>query len=338
MNIIKTALRIIVLLFIAGIFNAVYTRYIWPQELAKEGPELNKLLRISDSCDVIYFGESSNISYDPVNDSAKSQRKSISSLIAELTPHKVIGDITHQAFHAGIYLSLIKRIKPKSKVKTIIVTLNLRTLGPACIHSELETALQKQALYYACEPPVLIHIRAALSDYDNVSYHEREYRIWKHWIYDSLKVKGIAFPFYNVRTWCEAIKFPNANGIDDMPKRTLADNYIKAYAFVVNKNNPRVKDLDEIVTICKAKNIKLIFNLLPENTGYADSLAGKPLLQLMHYNRDYLIKRFKNPNVIVVDNLEAVKGRDYTDQNWTTEHYNYTGRKIIAENVAKVLR
>ena len=330
----KIAIRILALAAIAAGFNTLFTKFIWPEELAKEGPELQKLLKLSDSCDMLYFGESSNISYDPVKDSITT---SISGLITEQLPNKKLGDITHQAYHAGIYLPLIKRIPPNGKVKTIIVTLNLRTLDQACIHSGLETALQKQALYYANQPPVWIHLRAALNDYDNVSEHERDHKMWKQWTDDKLEVNGIKFPHPTIKTWCEAVKFPLPDGSEDMPKRTLADHYVKAYAFVIDENNPRVKDFDQILKVCKAKNIKVVFNLLAENTEYADSLAGKPLAQLIRYNRDYLVKRYTAKGVIVVDNLEVVKGKDYTDQNWTTEHYNYTGRKAIANNVAQKL-
>jgi len=331
----RIAIRIIALAALVWVFNQIYTRFIWPTELAQEGPELQKLLRINDSCDVLYFGESSNVSYDPVNDTITT---SISGLIAELVPNKVIGDITHQAYHGGIYLPLIERIKEYSKVKTIIVTLNLRTFDQACIHSELETALQKQALYYQNLPPLWIHLRAALNHYDNVSAYQRDYRMWKQWTYDTLIVPGIIFPFPTIKTWCEAAKFPLADGTEDMAKRTLADHYIKAYAFVMNENNPRIRDFDAIVNVCKAKGIQPVYNILAENTEYADSLVGTPLSQLIRYNRDFVINRYRKRGVMVIDNLEAVKGKDYTDQNWTTEHYNYTGRLIIAGNVAKALR
>ncbi len=332
-NIIKIAIRIIALASIVWGFNVVFTKFFWPAELAKEGPELNKLIRLGDSCDVIYFGESSNISYDPVNDT---NQLSISAILAQHLPNHIVGDITHQAYHAGIYLPLVKRIDLSSKVKTIIVTLNLRTLGQACIHSGLETALQKQALYYANQAPILIHLQAALNNYDHITAYERDHAMWKQWVGDTLKVKGLHFPYPTIKTWCEQEKFVQPNGQENMEKRTLADHYIKAYAFVIKNNNPRIKDLDEIVKICKAKNLTLIFNLLAENTEYADSLVGHSLAQLIRINRDFLVNRYSAKGVKVVDNLEAVKGQWFTDQNWTTEHYNYEGRKRIALNICHV--
>ena len=42
--------------------------------------------------------------------------------------------------------------------------------------------------------------------------------------------------------------------------------------------------------------------------------------------------------MIVVDNLEAVADSCFIDRSWPTEHYNETGRRIIARNLADSLR
>lgn len=322
-------------LSIAVLSNFIFTIWLWPEELEKEGPELNKLLKLQDSCDVLYFGESSNISYHPLEDSITS---SISELIDKNLPHTIVGDVTHPAYHMGIYLPLIERLETGKKVKTLIVTMNLRTFDQACIHSELESALQKQALYYKSLPPVLIHLMAALNLYDNLNPFERDLDMWRSWTKDTLNLKGFDFPYPTIKSWCEAVKFPGPDGSEDMEKRTLADHNIKAFAFILNEDNPRIRDCDEIVRVCKTKGIKLVFNLLPENIEYADSLVGPLLTGIIRYNRDFLINRYQSKGSIVVDNLEIVKGVDYIDQNWTTEHYVYRGRKAIADRVSQILR
>jgi len=47
--------------------------------------------------------------------------------------------------------------------------------------------------------------------------------------------------------------------------------------------------------------------------------------------------RTQKPGVMVVDNLELLGGLDFSDQNWTTEHYGYNGRLQIAKQLAKAL-
>lgn len=330
----QIGIRILLLCMIITGWAGVYKVWFWPEELAAEGPELPKLMQLKNRCDLLYFGESSNISYDPVKDT---NTISISGLLAQNLKGTVVGDITHQAYHMGIYLPLIKHIDASDRVNTLIVTLNLRTFDQACIHSGLETALRKQALYYAKQPPLMIHLRAALNHYDHVPEMERDRRMWKEWTFDTLRIKGIRFPWPTIKTWCEAPKFLRPDGTEDMEKRTLADHYIKAYAFVLKDHNPRVKDCDELVKYCKQIRKKLVFNLLPENTEYADSLVGPELTALIRYNRDYLTKRYRNMGIMVVDNLETVSGKDYIDQNWTTEHYMYRGRKTVADHLAAAL-
>jgi hypothetical protein len=55
-------------------------------------------------------------------------------------------------------------------------------------------------------------------------------------------------------------------------------------------------------------------------------------------NRDILVNYYTRKGAKVVDNLELVKGKDFLDQNWTTEHYNQTGRITIAKQVVEKLR
>jgi hypothetical protein len=65
--------------------------------------------------------------------------------------------------------------------------------------------------------------------------------------------------------------------------------------------------------------------------------VGKDLSMLMRYNRDLLVNRYSKLGAVVIDNLEAVPGKHFGEKNWTTEHYDQTGRAIIAKNVCKAL-
>ena len=100
-----------------------------------------------------------------------------------------------------------------------------------------------------------------------------------------------------------------------------------------------MKDFDRIVELAKERGWNVIFNLMAENIDRANELVGNDLLYLMRQNRDYLINRYGNQeNVTVVNNLADVRNGLFTDQNWTTEHYQEMGRRTIAENVAQALR
>lgn len=144
-----------------------------------------------------------------------------------------------------------------------------------------------------------------------------------------------------VRQWDDAMakgSYLKPDGSWDDAKIALACHYIKTYAFNLKEDNTRLKDFDFIADWCEKNNIKLYYNLMAENIQYADSLVGKELVFLIKQNRDFLMKRYNKGNCTVVDNLEHVEGKEYIDQNWTTEHYSYRGRMIVAKNLAMSLR
>jgi hypothetical protein len=332
----KIVIRMMVILVFLPLFNAVYVRYFWKDDLAAEADMLLDLMALQDSCEILYFGESSNFSYNAEKDSMPDR---ISDFIGYHFEGIRLGTINSSAYHAGIYLPLIKQISTQSKVQTIVITLNMRTFDQAAIHSELESALQKKAVMYEPRPPLLNRVLISLNYYDDTPLKDRDLQMWKEWTYDTLKSSEVAFPYQTIKSWCAVEKFPLSEGGEDMKKRELADHYIKAYAFQIDpEKNPRIKDFDAIMKVAKKKNLKVVLNLMAENTAYADSLVGENLVWLMRSNRDLLVQRYTQMGAIVVDNLEVVPGWDYTDQNWTTEHYGQYGRQIIAANVAKAMK
>ncbi len=334
----KIILRIAVLIIILVVCNLFYKYLFWQEDLnALGGEQLIELKNAQDSADVIYFGESSN--WTPSEDDTT--KKHISQFTIDHFPSLLLRDIQKGGFHAGVFLPLINQIDENRRVKTIIVTMNLRSFGAAWIHSKLETSLSRYKILYKRKPPLLNRSLIAFGAYDNKTDAEREDDMIKQWESDVLKLPA-PFKYTNVKQWDSAMangSYLNADGSWDIPKIQLACAYIKAYAFQIDVNtNPRIKDFDEIVDLCKQKNLNLLFNLLPENVEYADSLVGKDLVFLMRQNAQLLEKRYNKDGVVVVNNLELVDGKDYIDQNWTTEHYKQKGREAIARQLATAIK
>ncbi len=307
--------------------NIIYSKWFYKDDLietdAKMLLELDSLQNVND---IIYFAESSNATtgyYDTC-------KKSISELIADQLKNKSLGTIQHAAIHAKTYLELIKNIRPDSKVKTIIVTMNLRSFDADWINSKLETPLMRANVMYAQLPAIIKKLMISFSAYDDKVEYLRNKERAHHWKHDPIIVPE-NFPYKNVKDWDGAI----FSKLFDQPKtRDLTCAYIKTYGFSIDTlTNPRIKDFDEIVKVAKEKNLHLVFNLLAENVQYADSLVGKELVSLIKQNRDLLMQRYNKNGVIVVDNLELVNGKEFCDQDWTTEHYVQSGRIRIAGNV-----
>ncbi len=331
----KISLRLLFVLLLGIGANEVYTRFFWQEILRSEAPVLTGLLRAADSSEVIYFGESSNTSSNPFRDTLT---QSICEFTSLHFPDRRFYQCSHPAYHTGMYVPLLRRIPDGSAVKAVILTLNLRTHGSAAVHSPLEANLQKQKVYYMGYPPLLARLFLTLKYYDNRDSMEQERLKFAEWRTQRIDRPGFQQKFRTLTQWMDAPKWGDANRWPPTEKRVLADHYIKAYAFLLDENNPRVRDMDEAVKLCLQRGWKPVLNLLPENTEYARVLFGDTLVQYMEYNRNWLRNRYSRMGATVVDNFNLVPGSDFTDQFWPTEHYGQTGRSAVAKNLALALK
>lgn len=334
----KTGLRLLLLIAVLALANLIYTHTFWKKDVeSADGQILTELLNAQDSADVVFMGESSNFTCAP-NDSCK---KSISQLVGDYFPSLKFRAIQKGAIHARTYLELIKHIEENKKLKTLIITMNLRSFDADWIHSKLETSLLRTDIMFKQYPPLLNRFLLSLNAYSKKTEKQRQEDAIRQREREEL-VFPTGFKYKTAAEWDAGLangSYLNADGSWNMPKIELACHYVKSYAFQLNEHtNPRIKDFDGIVSACRKKNIHLVFSLLAENVQYADSLAGRELVFLMRQNRDYLMKRYNRDNVTVVDNLETVNGKDFIDQNWTTEHYNERGRIYIAKNIAEKIK
>lgn len=324
-------LALIMTVFISGI---VYEKIYWEPELKDQGHMLFNLREFQWHNDLLYIGESSNYWIAPED----TDKRTISDMINDSLEGMRLSGMQVPAYHAGMFLPIIKQIDEKARVKQLIVTMNLRSFDQAWIYSTQEAALLRSKCFYYSSHPLYNRMCAALQFHGNPSAESQDQKMLHCFEFDTLKV-NFKLPFNTIKTWCEQEKFPLPEGGEDFPKRVLADHYIKAYAFQIDTNtNPRIKDFDEIAKVCKQKNIQLYFNILGENIEWADSLVGKDLLYFMKSNRDLLVERYSKMGVIMIDNLEKIPGQHFGEKDWTTEHYDQYGRMIIARNVLKSIK
>ncbi|NLU39344.1 MAG: DUF4843 domain-containing protein [Bacteroidales bacterium] len=330
--------RVLLVALLLVAFNFIYKAFFFEDDLQEHSGLIN-LVRtvVNDNCEIVYVGESSNNTAR----SDDADKRMISDFVADYFPTVKMGNITKPASHAGIYYELLRNIPEVSPVKTVVVTLNLRSFNAQWIYSDLETPLQKSIVLLKDRPALYNRFMLSFKGYDIKTNEEREKQFKHMWRHSPLLLRD-DFPYENVAKWDKGTAekgIRNDDGSINYELTTLACHYIKGYGFSIDfSSNPRVTDFDNIVRLAEERNWNLVFNLMAENIQKADSLVGDDLVFLMRRNRDKLIERYQKNGVLVVDNLEAVEDEQFIDQNWTTEHYAEKGRRIIAANVAKALK
>ncbi|MDR0364719.1 MAG: hypothetical protein LBH92_06870 [Bacteroidales bacterium] len=333
-------IRLALLALMLFVFNFIYTKFFYENDL-KEHSDMGMIQMIRNAeykSDIIYIGESSDVSYDP----SDLYKNYISQFISEHYPELRLATINKKAAHAGIYKVLLEQLpKDDTTNKVVIVTMNMRSFDANWIYAKLETPLQKIVTLLRTPIPLFNRFLLSFKAYDVKTDQEREKQVKKRWRNDQLHFPP-PFPDTTVRKWDNAMAKKGI--IDDLGNRNqaeteLACHYIKAYAFQIDTlTNPRIHDFNEIIDLAEKRGWILVFNLLAENTQRAQQLVGDELVWLMRQNRDLLVDYYTRKGAIVVDNLETVDDMDYIDKDWTSEHYAEKGRIAVAQNVANSLK
>lgn len=337
-DLLKLLIRLTFLVPVFFLFNEIYTRFFFEKDLQENSPEINKVREaLASGAEILYLGESSNTTFRGDD----YDKRSISTMIGDFYPGKKIFNINKDASHAGIYYYFLNKIPATSPVKTVIVTLNLRSFDANWIYSDLETPLQKSTILLHDHYPLINRFLLAFKGYDHKSNEERRAQYLSAWKNETLHFP-YPFPFKNVKQWDKELfskGILGADGKKDEAITALACHYVKTYAFQIDTlKNPRIKDFDKIVMLAKERGWSLVFNLMAENIQRANELVGKDVVWLIKENGKLLEQRYRRKGVLVVNNLDNVGDEEYIDRNWTTEHYAEHGRHIIATNVADSLK
>ena len=334
----KFLIRILMAAALLFVLNWIYTQWFFEKDVEEHSDVLRLVMKMrDDSCRIVYLGESSKITcgYWETN------KRSISAYLGDYFPGVKTGDVTKEASHAQTYYYMLKNIPRKSPVETVVVTMNLRSFDARWIYSNLETPLRKQLVLMENYPPLMNRFLLALKAYPIRSEAEMDSLTKQHWREDPL-VFPFEFEWDNVYQWDSATAWQGRNNYEgqyDSKWTELTCHYIKSYGFQIRDDNPRVKDFDDIVALCRKRGWHLVFNLMAENVDKVNGMVGKELMYLMKQNHDYLMNRYGNlEGVTVVDNFNLVRDVNFIDQDWTTEHYYEEGRRIIAKNVAEALK
>ncbi len=333
----KIALRFFALVILLVAMNFIYIAFFLESDLQKHSEIINDLRVIPENTEILYIGESSNNTAAAMD----MDKRTISGFLTDYFPEMNVASITKPASHSGIYKTLLKNIEHAKSIKTVVVTLNLRSFNAEWVNSGLETPLQKSMVLLQDYPPLFNRFMLSFKGYPIKTERERSIIIHEAWENEKLTTPH-DFPFESSLAWrnhFEQVGLKNASGEYDTIRSLLARDYASTYAFQIDlDNHPRIADFNEIIELAKRKNWNLVFNLLAENTEKAEGLCSKDLVFFMRENRDKLVKYFSKKGVKVVDNLEILDNAQFIDQEWPTEHYFEQGRKTIAANVAKAIR
>lgn len=333
----RIGMKLLLVLLLLGVLDIVYRYTLYPKEL-NEHCTLAALSQkaVDEDAEIVYLGESSNHTYSEQD----TDRREISTMIADAMPGHALSNLCKDACHAGIYYDILRNIPKQNSVKTVLVTVNLRTFSTEWLYSDLETALNKERVMMKQAPALYKRMLLAFKGYTHWDEAERKQLVRK-------KLMSQTWPDAYSYSYATAGEWDNAIGSTgilfngktaSMDTIALTCHYIKCFACGVDDKNPRIKDLDKIVQLCKNRGWRLILHILPDNIEQIEALVGPELQPIMRNNVHYIINRYERQGVTVINNQSLVHDQDFRDRDFPTEHYCQAGRQAVASSIVNALR
>ncbi len=330
----RLALKGLMAAVLLVLLAVVYRYTLYPADLEAHCTLMQRSqLPVSEGDDIIYLGESSN---HAVADDEPDQRF-ISDMLQDLLPGHRVGNLDKDACHAGVYYDIMRNIPVQSPVRTAVVTVNIRSFSTEWIYSDLETALNKERVMMKKAPALYRRMLLAFKGYTHWSDAEREKIVrngLKHQSFDP----PAGLPYTTAAQWDRAVANDMWSRGVSQDTIVLATHYVKCFACQVDGDNPRIRDLDRIVRLCRQRGWHLVLNILPDNEQQMAELVGPELVELVRRNGTFVERRYSVPGVTVVNNQGIVADADFRDRDYPTEHYRQAGRQAIATALAAAIR
>lgn len=330
------ALRIAVALVFILLANMVYWKFFFADDVKKHADSLENLWVVDSDAQAIYFGESSNF-HITEEDTFKHR---ISYILDDLLPEYKLATVDNAGLHAGTYLALLKHIPKEMPIEFVVVTMNYRSFGASWRYAQGENYLAKTERLLDRPIPLLSKFRISLKDYDQRPDKDREQQMLDAWKTETFEIPN--FKFNTIAQWDSALAYTEATSAKSefTPNElAMAFHYIKNFAFDIDfESNERIRDFDQIVALSKERGYVVFFNLLDENMEELNRLVGPELSGLIDKNRALLVDRYTEMGALVIDNFNTVPDSCFVDRKYTTEHYSFEGKSIIARHLADEIR
>ena len=293
--------------------QVIIARYTLPRipELAL----LDQYLR--DKYQIIYIGDSA------IRSTAKSDRdkSSIVEMLARIYPSGAIGDLSHGAYHLGIYEAFLKHIAKSSiKPRAVILPINLRSFSPGW---DMLPAYQfEREQFYFTAPSFVTYFFKPLAILRAINLNtvtDAEYM--------QLPV------YYGKEKVGKVSDFDNFQKYSATSTENIRNKFIFDYMYSLDKNHRKLKSLNIIVDTATQAGIKVYIYIHPIDFRAGEKYIGPDFVRQVTANTDTICLVLMEKALPCVNLALQLDSGYFNYESYPNEHLNEKGRKFIAEEV-----
>jgi len=327
----KIGVRLLVLANFFLAFNFIYEGTMWSSDMERLAPYFKDFQHAIRTADVLYLGDCSDQFFRPTD----ATRKPLSRYLNEALPNANVQAVSRDGFHAQAYRKLLDRWRPRDSttVRTLIVTLNMRSLAPQIRYHKNENTLQRNLKLVERHPPLFNRVEVGFKMYPYLEPHQMEAAKNAAWQqpYPATEFTNRELTSEHTPRTFLAERLAQVASAHDS---TMAEAYIKNYGFPLNlSDDAMLLAFDEIATHGAELGVEVVFVLLPENLLEAQQFGGPTLVEYMEWKRETLVQRYRSQGVFVVDAFDLLQPSDFVEE-LPNSHYTANGRQRIASAIA----
>lgn len=273
--------------------------------------------------DVIYFGDSTLFTVDPV----EADKAHLNEMVQRLAPEWRVGGLAFDAYHLGLYEYFCTYIARKPlHPRAVIIPINLATLSPywenrpAYQFERVKLFLKHDSKWFRAFYRPLATFRAfKLNPVDPARYRQTPIR-------DGFETVGTVESFTSPKyeVWSE---------------KNAHDQIIMRYMASLTDEDPNLQAMRRIVRALKSVGIQMVFYITPVDYETCVKYMGDRFRDRIRENVAVIQAQLREEGETALDlTLDLPASAFWWGATYPNEHLNQTGRLYVAQQITGALK
>ncbi len=200
--------------------------------------------------DIIYLGDSTLF----MKDKGDKDRRDLGRMVADMLPQYSVGEISHAAYHIGLYLEFCKYIvKQKHHPSIIIIPINMHSFSPDWDMNPLNQFEREKII-----------LRGGFLKHLVLTFY-KPLRVFEYSFYTVTREEYLNTPVFNGKQQVGIIGDFNKIGYTKYSWSNMKNKIMVFYMYSLSRQHRKVQSLKETARLLSRHNIRALFYVGPIN-------------------------------------------------------------------------
>lgn len=317
----RFALKTLVLLALVLLLQMAVVA-VWPPRIPEEVRTFDDAL--AKKTDVVFFGDSTVFWSTP----GDATTESIATKLHNRLPGRSLHEVSHRAYHLGLYVDYCRRIAAsRNRPRLVVVTINMRNFSP---HWDMRPEWQFEDL------------RVNLAHLDNPLFRifHTPLSIFKIFKMEIARDQYLNTPVYDGLRKIGTVKEFDRLGKAEYSDESMKKKLLFYYMGTITEHNRKVESMRQIVRILKSAGVPVLFYVTPIDYETGNRLLGERFRAQLEENVAYLNRVLREEGAASIDLSCALGTKEFDwpiSKGYVDEHLREHGRQFVADRLYEAI-